>query len=220
MVARLMAAMGGPDAIGSIRTLSLEGRMTRSLPGGRETVATVKTVVKFPGMYRQELELPTGTVTTLIGPSGGWIVTGREAPLPLPTERRLEIENVIMRNPVALLKTRQSELFSATASKSADAGGSEVLLVSVGTKETRITLDERGLIKTMTYDVPGTGSASAPRLTVHYSDYRSIGPVQYPFASKAESENTPMYRVELKSVRANEPLAGTLFEPAKPGAIR
>lgn len=218
LVARLMAAMGGRDAIGAIRTLSLDGTMIRSQPGGGETEAKVRTLVKFPDMYRQELTLPAGTVTTLLGPAGGWILTAREAPLPLPADRRLEIENIVLRNPVALLKTRQSPLFAATAKK--DKSGVEILVIDVGTKETRVSLDSRGLIETMSYELPAPGRGAGPRLTVTYSDYRSVGAIQYPFASTAVSNGTPMYRVALKTVRANERLPGTLFEPPSGGRGR
>ena len=219
LVARLMTAMGGREAIGAIRTLSLDGTMIRTQPGGGETAARVRTLVKFPNMYRQELTLSAGRVTTLLGPSGGWILTGKEAPLPLPPDRRLEIENIILRNPVALLKTRQSALFAATAGR-ADKSGAEILLITVGTKETRIALNSRGLIETMSYKLPGPGRGPGTRLTVWSSDYRSVGAIQYPFSSNAVSDGTPMYRVTLKSVEANEPLPGTLFEPASGGRGR
>jgi hypothetical protein len=218
LVARLMAAMGGREAIGAIRTLSLDGTMVRSQPGGGETEAKVRTLVKFPNMYRQELTLSAGRVTTLLGPSGGWILTAREAPLPLPTDRRLEIENIILRNPVALLKTRQSPLFAAAVKK--DKSGAETLVIDVGTKETRILLDSRGLIETMSYELPAPGRGPGTRLTVTYSDYRSVGSIQYPFVSSAVSDGTPMYRVALKTVQANEPLPGTVFEPPSGGRGR
>lgn len=220
MLRRLMDAMGGEDAVGAIRAISLEGTMTRPTPGSGSTVARIKTFVKFPDMYRQELELPAGKVTTLIGPSGAWIVSGKDAPLPLPTERRLEIENIILRNPIALLKTRESELFSAVAPTPAQgSSGPQVLIIKVGSKQSTITLDARGLIETMSYEMPGSGPVH-PRLTVTYSDYRPVGSVQYPFASKAVSEGTPMYSVELKSAKANELLPGTMFDPTTGGARR
>ena len=218
LVAKLMAAMGGREAIGAIRTLSLDGTMIRSQPGG-ETAAKVRTLVKFPNMYRQEVTLSAGRVTTLLGPSGGWIVTGREAPLPLPTERRLEIENIILRNPVALLKTRQSPLFGAAARRS-EKTDPEILVITVGTKETRIVLNSLGLIESMSYEIPGQGPGRGTPLTVSYADYRTTGGIQYPFSSSAVSDGTPMYRVTLKSVVANAPLPGTLFEPTSVGRGR
>lgn len=216
LLSRIIAGMGGHDAIGAIQTLSLDGKMARPHSAGRETQARVRTFVKFPNAYRQELELPGATVTTVIGPAGAWILTANDAPLPLPEERRREIEDIILRNPVALLKTKDSELFSVVATKpEGDDKAADEVLIRVGTKETTITLDSRGLIEKMSYEMPGPDGKLKRSLTVHYSDYRSVGSVLYPFSSKAESEGAVMYRVELKSVKANELLPSTLFEPGK-----
>lgn len=208
MVDRLATAMGGADAIGTVRSISVAGTMTRPLPSGAESHARVSTSVRFPNLYRQELTQPAGKVTTLIGPQGGWILAGAEA-LPLPEDRRLEIENIILRNPVALLKTRRSELFSAAAVDGA-------LQVRVGSKVSTIILGDRGLIDTIAYELPGPKESLRPRVTVYYSDYRTAGPIVYPFESRAESGGAVMYRLTLGSVRVNRPLPDALFTPPRP----
>lgn len=205
MVDRVVAAMGGAEALNAVRGLSVSGAMRRPLPGG-ESSAKVATTVKFPNMYRQELTLPPGKVTTLIGPKGGWILTGNEAPLPLPEERRLEIENIILRNPVALFKTRGSELFTASATNN-------VLEIRVGSKLSTLVLDERGLVDRITYELPGPAGTQRPKVTVYYTDYRPAGGILYPFESRAESAGAVMYRLKLDSVKVNESLADSLFVP-------
>lgn len=209
MLDRIVTAFGGAEAIDAVRTISVAGTMNRPLADGKETSAPVKTSVRFPNLYRQELSLPVGTVTTIIGPAGGWILAGPEAPLPLPEERRLEIENIILRNPVALLKTRGSELFSAAAV-------ADALQVRVGSKVSTIVPNDRGLIETITYDLPGPKESMRPRVTVHYSDYRTAGPILYPFESRAESGGVVTYRVKLDSVRIDTPLPDALFVPPRP----
>lgn len=215
LVGRMLDAMGGAAAIDGVRTLTLEGTMRRPLPGGTETEARLKTLVKFPNLYRQQLKLRTGMLTTLIGPSGAWILAGDQPPLPLPEERRLEIENIILRNPVALLKTRTSELFVAFADK--PAGGSaprtDELRILVGSKESLLTLDRQGLVESIRYDLPGARANVPNDLLVRYSNYRRVGTLTYPFSYTAEADGTVMYRVELESVRADELLPGTLFVP-------
>lgn len=208
MVGRLVAATGGAEAIAAVRSVSVAGTMTRPLPDGRETSARVSTSVRFPDLYRQELTLPMGKITTIIGPSGAWILTGSGAPLPLPEERRLEIENIILRNPVALLKTRDSELFTAAAVDG-------MLQITVGSKACRITLDGRGLIDTMSYDLPAAKEALPPHVTVHFTDYRTAGPILYPFATTAEAAGTVTYRLKLGAVKVNESLPDPLFVPPR-----
>ena len=205
MVDRAVAALGGAQALGAVSSVSLRGAMARPLPSGGETSAKVATTVRFPGSYRQELTLAPGKVTTVIGPLGAWVLTGKEA-LPLPEERRLEIENIILRNPVALLKTRGSELFVASAT-------SDLLEIRVGSKASRVTLDDRGRIASVSYQLPGPKDAAPPVVTVHYGDYRPTGSIVYPFESRAESAGAVMYRVKLDSVKLNEQLPDSLFVP-------
>jgi hypothetical protein len=211
MVDRAVAALGGAQAIDAVTSLSVSGAMTRPLPNGRETSASVVTSVKFPGSYRQELTMAPGKLTTVIGPRGGWILTGNEAPLPLPDNRRLEIENIILRNPVALLKARSSELFVATAI-------TDVLEIHVGSKASRVRLDDRGRIASVSYQLPGPKDTAPPSVTVHYGDYRQAEGIVYPFESRAESAGAVMYRVQLDSVKVNEQLPDRLFVP--PASIR
>ena len=204
----IVEAMGGAAAISGVRSVTVTGTMNRPQPNGSTTSAKLSTSVRFPNWYRQELVLPPGKVTTIIGPKGAWILTGSEAPLPLPEERRLEIENIILRNPVALLKTRGSELFSAIAN-------GDALEIRVGSKISRLTLDEQRLIRTITYELPGAKDAPHPTVTVHYADYRRTGGILYPFESHAESAGAAMYRLKLDDAKVNEPLADSLFVPPK-----
>ena len=206
MVDRAVAALGGAQALGAVTSLSVNGAMTRPLPNGRETSARVATTVKFPGSYRQELTMAAGKLTTVIGPQGGWILTGSEPPLPLPENRRLEIENIILRNPVALLRARSSELFVATASN-------DVLEIHVGSKSSRVRLDDRGRIASVSYQLPGPKDTAPPSVIVHYGDYRQAGGIVYPFESRAESAGAVTYRVHLDSVKVNEQLPESLFVP-------
>ena len=147
-----------------------------------------------------------GKLTTVIGPQGGWILTGNEPPLPLPDDRRLEIENIILRNPVALLKARSSELFVASATN-------DVLEIRVGSKASRVSLDDRGRIASVSYQLPGPKDTAPPSVTVYYGDYRQAGGIVYPFESRAESAGAVMYRVRLDSVKVNEQLPDSLFVP-------
>lgn len=216
VLARALEGLGGAAPVDQLRTLELHGRTTRML-GGRTTELEVITRVAFPRLYRQEIILPIGSVATLIGPDGAFIVTTQGAEsttLPLPEAQRREIESGIMRNPVVLMKTRRDPTFEVVAAAPAEIDGRKVEQAHVlsGGESTLISVDaESGRVVQASYG-QRSGDKDVP-VVVRYSDFRPIGGLVYPYESRGTVDGQPAFTTILQSVIVNASLDPSLFVP-------
>jgi hypothetical protein len=217
LIAKATAAFGGERAVDSVKALELHGTGSRRVQGNDLPVTTTARYF-FPDRSYQELQLPMGTMKTVVGPREGFIVAG-EGSLPLPDTERQALLRLMNRNLVAVLQARTRPGFTATVSGTGTVDGKAVEMVKVDTGSDTITLaiePATGLILQTTSESGGGGSSPAGTLVVTYSDYRKAGPIVYPHAATGTFSGQPAFTSKLDRVVVNPKLDEALFQPPPP----
>src|SRR5262245_44332385 len=102
-----LEAMGGAAAVDQVRSLELRGSLEEAESGGSVRAALVERIV-FPDRYRRDVTLASATISTLLTPDGGFLIGGGQTRR-FPHDETDRLEKEVMRNPVALLKTRRDQ---------------------------------------------------------------------------------------------------------------
>ncbi len=210
IVVHALEGMGGAAAVDAVRSMELRGRSLRTGLDGRPVEVKTTTRILFPDRYRQDIETPTGALSVVIGPGGAFLVApgdeGAPRGTPLPPEQRREVEISVMRNPLALLKTRRDQTFEAIFGGEEEVGGRPVELVQVlsGGVSTLLSVErETGRVVRLRFDA----------LEVLYSDFRPSGRLVYPFAAEGRSEGKTTMTTSLETILVNGAMPPSLFEP-------
>lgn len=211
---RWLGAMGGKERLASLRSLEMHGTLQRDLPHGRTVEVKFSTFLRFPNKYRQELEMPGGTITTLFTPDGAWLM-GPMGRLPLPEAQRHELERTLNRHPVMLLKARGQESFFVRLPGAPASSAETALSVSFAGEPSMVTLDPASLLPVgIEYrQDPIPGVTEGGQVRVSYSDYRTVAGLSYPFAVRTSVDGIPRQRYQLERVEVNPELTADLFEP-------
>ncbi len=211
--------MGGAAVIDRIKSLEFRGRSVRRTAVGGENELQITTRIVFPDRYRQDISLPGGSLATILGPEGAFLVPSQGGSIPLPEEQRLEIEMAIMRNPVALLKTRRDKTFMTLGAGSGESDGKRVELLTVlsGGESTTLSLDmQTGRIMRMRYTHRDAQAVEREMIEVIYSDFRPVDGLTYPFAAEGTVEGGVSFSNRLESLIINGAVDLSLFVPPPP----
>jgi len=209
LVERAVAAMGGANAVDGIRSLEIHGKAKRIFPSGEEVPLTIGMQLLFPDRYRQTIELPTVTLTTVLAPEGAYTDMG-DGPVILPEAQKTEFENGFRRNLLSLLRSRRSPGFRATALPPADRGD-QVEVASGGVTAVLVLDRDSGRILQMRFT-----TAEGVRLSENvtdYSDWRTVAGLSYPFATATSAGGKPTNSVQLESLVVDGPLDPGVFQP-------
>ena len=176
------------------------------------------TWIVFPDRYRQLVETAAGALETVITPQGAFLRTGGTV-MPLDEARKLDIERSIMRNPVALAKTRHSEFFSARGGGESriDDTPVELLVIDVGGETTTLALDrDSALIRRETVRSLSSAGVLGPEVALSFKEQRQVESLVYPFEVSATVDGVPSYRYRLHNVVVNGPIDESKFQRVAP----
>jgi len=213
LVEKAAQAMGGASVIDPLKTLLLKGTSRRSTVAGEIEVSQT-TWIRFPYHYRQETALPGGVVTLVVAPTGAFL-EGSLGSAEIEEDQRRSIEAGILRNPIALLKTRMAYLFRAVPSPPVTTGGRrlERVLTLVGNEATTLFLDpQTGRIVRLEF--PGREEVKPGKMglkAVVFRDFREVSGLVYPFESEGFFNGKRTFLTKLESVKVNEPMPDALF---------
>ena len=216
LVEKAVAAFGGAPAVDAVKSLELRSRGTRRIQAD-DLPVTMLTRYYFPDRYYQELNLPMGTMKTVLGPKGAFIVAG-EGSLPLPEGERKTITQLVQRNIIAILQARKRPDFQAEVVGTDTVAGKTVQLVKVTRQDDVVTLaidPATGEVRQSRFDSPG-GALPAGLLIVTYSDYEPVDTVltlRYPVRAEATMAGQPAFSQRVEGVLVNPKLDDAAFDP-------
>lgn len=219
LVKRLIGALGGESVVDRVRGIQLVGSVERRVANGETQVDTVETWIRFPDRYRQKLTLPIGDLVTVVGPEGSFFITPQGA-VSLPEAQRFDIERAVMRNLVAMVKTRGNELFLATGSRGEKLDGRSMdrLVIRIADEATTLWMDpETGYPRREEYESMSSSGERLPKVTLDLSDYRTVEGLAYPFSTTANVAGKPSYSSRLERLIVNGAMDDSLFRP--PGDV-
>jgi hypothetical protein len=218
LLERVVAAMGGANAVDGVETLVLRGESTRELPG-RSIDSSRTTWYRFPGYSRTEVSLPSGlTSSTTFTPADAWI----ESPLGvlrLGEAERRSLEGNPFQNPLAVLKSRKAPGFSVDVVGAGTVRGrsTRYLRICHGDGEVTWAVDDAdGSLAAARFPARSPG-ANEGEVAVLYSDYAPAGAgLLYPLTQAVVSNGSVILSIRLDSAVANEPIPVETFLPTAP----
>jgi hypothetical protein len=219
LLAKAVEAFGGATAVDAVTALEIKGTGTRRIAAEDLPVTTV-TRYYFPDRYYQELVLPMGTMKTVLGPQGAYIVAG-EGALPLPDSERASIRKLMQRNVLAVLRSRGEPGFKAEAAGTDTVDGTPVRLLKISRQADTLTLavdPATGQVRQTRFD-SGGGLTPTGTLVITYSDYRPAGSLRYPFTAVAKMDGKPAFSQKVDSLVVNPKLDEALFQTPPPHAM-
>jgi len=215
---RAVEAMGGAERVDAARGLRVVGTATQVTPQG-EMAIDVATTHLFPDRFRQELTLPFGSMSMVVGPEGGFAVSPQGV-MDLPASQLAALRSAAKRDPLALLRLRDDPDLVATALAPVELDGTplERLQLELDGNVTLVDLDpQTGEIRRISYR--DAGPTGQPGETVRvYTDYRDVdGGLRYPFAVVGSFEGEKSFEAAVESVELDPEVEEAEFEKPEGG---
>ena len=211
LLAKAVDSMGG-GLVDSIATLRATGTAVQQTPQGEMQIRLTSTY-RYPDSLRQELELPFGTMTMVLTPSGAFADTPQGV-MDLPESQRENLEKSARRNPLMLLRARNEPDFVATMAGTAQVDGTPVELVQVEHRGDVTTLGidpETGRLLQVSYQgTAGMGGAPGEILQT-FSDFREVDGLTYPFSLVGTFNDEPSMSLSLEKIEVDPEIENTAF---------
>jgi len=207
---RVVAAMGGLDALRGVKTIVATQAVTNPTPNGVMNSETTS-YIEYPGKFRVEARTAAGTLVSAFDGRTAWTSDPRGS-RDAPPEMTAEAKNNLARDVIRLLVGAQDG--SLTIRLLPDAGGAqgrtERVLEVEGPGGTPILLN----IDAGTYRVVkesfAAGAGGRALVEETFSDYRSVNGVQMPFAAERRVGPLSIGR-RVHDIRINEPIDPSIF---------
>lgn len=209
---RAVDAMGGPEVVDSVEALATTGSATQKTPQGDMEIG-VSAIQVFPSRLRQELTLPFGSITMVVGDDSAFMLTP-QGTQDLPASRVEALRRAALRDPLALLKMRHDPDFTATALEPGELDGTplERLQIEVKGDVVVVGLDpETYRIRQIVYRESGPGGAPGEATKV-FSDYRDVEGLNYPFATVGTFDGEQISSSEVEEIELDPEVEEGAFD--------
>lgn len=217
LIAKAVEGLGGAEMVDELESFYTSGVAVRDTPAG-EMEIQVATTYLFPDRFRQELTLPMGTVSMVIGPDVAYAETpqGRQE---MPGSQRKTTEATFRRNILSLLKARNDPEFEVTTLGAETVGETEVELVQIDHAGDVTVLGiepDTGYPILVRFQGPG-GSGSFGEVTQVYSDFRQVEGMTYPFSLVSSFEGEENLTFTIQEIERDREVDEEIFEAPASG---
>ena len=212
LIARAVAAKGGAQVLRSIRTLRVQASTIVQSEGSTTEFAST-TLIRYPGAFRSDAQLPAGRLVQVFSAGTSWFqdATGVHDAPPAMAE---QMRGAVQRDSVLLLLALADGKLSARRVEDVMDASRKLPAIEValpGTVPVTLVFDPATtLIVKARYRVNGAGSDSVVS-EESYSDYRDVHGLKVAFATEVRREGAPGLSRTLRSYEINVPLDPTLF---------
>ena len=204
LIERAVAALGGDGVVDSVRMVDMRGFVqSRFLP--IQERARGRLLIASPDLLFLEQE-DTKTVFAVRGGDGYSGINGVIEKAALEEHR--ELLTALAQDPFAVLQMRRRENFSVVASESE--GDQSMVGITIGIQPYVLGIEDSGRITSISFT--GTFFESTGEFYMEYSDHREMDGVEVPFQTIAYFDDAEVARIELTSIRLNEPLDARPYE--------
>ena len=144
----------------------------------------------------------------------GFMAAGGQK-MPLPASRVEEARSQLRRDPFVLASLAGDPDLRVTARGTKNTGDAacRILDVSLAGTESRLCLDDKGRIVEQSYTGRHPLDRKTGRVDIHFSDYREVEGMLFPFRQVVSFEGEQLVTVTVDSVEVNPTLSEALFEP-------
>lgn len=222
LIARAVEALGGAKALDGMTSYVESATYTTDGQMGPMTITQVTSRRLSDAAARIDRTMAAGnqtreSATVSNGTEAFFSAQGRV--FPMLEAARPNLTAQLARHPVMMLRVRGQRDFKAVALGSGTAGTVPVELVGVrigvgaGVVATLGIDAKTGRVLSLSYDDRGPEGMFGTIVTL-YSDFRPVGELTLPFASKGsfDGQEQPALSLTMTSIDVNKPLAATLFQ--------
>jgi YHS domain-containing protein len=216
---RAVVALGGAGPLDGLSSYAESFSQIQARPQGDATVVT-KTIWRFPDRVRQErattIQGKAMSSATIVSPQGMWFVSGQGDAYPMRPAARASLEQDFGRHPIALLRHRREQGFSAAAlgPGSIDGIAVEKVRIRSGAADVTLGIGASGRIHSATFS-DRNSEGEVGTVTVVYGDFRPVEGLRLPFAIRAtfNGQPLPQQSMTLDAIALNVPADLSLFAP-------
>lgn len=210
LIARALEGIGGAERVDAMQNMRIASTVEMISPQGSMQIKQTGTVV-MPSRLHLELTLPFGSMVQVLDGDKGF-VQSPQGTQNLPASQVDSLKENLNRQPVAMLRHRDHDGFSAVAMGTADLDGETLDLVRVEIDGNASTygLDSDGKVRTIEYRGAAMGSAPGDMRQI-YSDFRDVGGLMLPFASETTFNGDPLMSGTNESVEVDIEVDDALF---------
>jgi hypothetical protein len=213
LIARAVAAKGGVQVLRSIRTLRVQAS-TIVQSEGEKTEFPSTTLIRYPGAFRSEAQLPAGRLVQVFSAGACWFQDAggvHEAPPSMAEQMR----GAVQRDSVLLLLALADGTITARRVDDVIDASRKLPALEValpGTQPLTLLFDPAtALILKARYRVVFGAGGESVVSEESYSDYRNVQGLNVAFATEVRREGAPALSRTLRSYEINVPLDSTLF---------
>ncbi len=213
LIARAVAAKGGLARLRSIRTLRVTAATTVTVQGTRTEFPST-TVIRYPGAFRSESQLPAGRLIQVFNAGAAWFQDGggvHDAPPGMAEQ----MHGAVQRDSVMLLLALAEGELTARRAPDATDGSRTLAALEVplpGASPITLLFDPAtSLIAKARYRVAGGAASEEADAEESYSDYRDVQGLKVAFATDVRREGAPALRRTVRSCEIDVPLDPALF---------
>ncbi|MCS6817133.1 MAG: insulinase family protein [Blastocatellia bacterium] len=213
ILAEVMRAVGGREAVVGIRDVAIAGEATISTPFG-EFKGEHRMFVRLPDRLRTEVRLPQMTIVQVLSGDSGWVSTPmgtQEVPAPMVKELRAALRRFFFQ----LLRAEEQEgvIVSYLGSETVEGKSVDVLQYQDGEHVFKLYIETASRLP-LKLSYQGTDPFSGTRAEFEevYSDYREIAGVKYPFRTLTRQEGKRFAELVLSDVKINAGVSDDLFK--------
>jgi hypothetical protein len=211
LLAQVVQAVGGLDALKRVRTFVAEADTTFQMDRGTLPSAT-KTYVGYPDRFRVEALVDGAGVVQVFSRGQAWV----EDPggvRDLPPSLRDEFAASLRRDMIHMLvEASEGRLTARTLPEETSEGRVYRALEISGPSfpTMRLLIDPQGLIARQSFSAPMPDGRTAS-VEETFSDYRVVDGIRMPFRAELRRDERVMLTRVLKNVSLNDPLDDRLF---------
>jgi hypothetical protein len=220
LLQKALTGLGGAAEVDGLRTLVLKGTLRQRSDAGALALP-ITTTFAYPDQMRRDVTLGNGTTMSSVFAQDDAFLLGSFGAVDYPPEEKAVLEANVRTNPLGLLKARNDPTFQVVASGSGatPSGNVDVLRIQLRGRIVHLEIDDAGRIVELIAEGRTARGERVPGGTrVHYSDFRSVAGLVYPFVSEGVAGDGQGYSIRLDAVLPNESVPPSLFErPAASG---
>lgn len=217
LLARVIAAKGGLEALQRVRTVEADADTALQMPQG-SVPSTTRTYIAYPDRYRVDASVAGANIVQVYNAGTAWVKdpSGVHA---APPAMRDDFAASVRRDTFPLLIGAAAGRLSVRLGDDLRTPGGQSLraLEISGSDLAPVTLyiDDHDLIARQAYTSPGPTGAPVHTEEV-FSDYRTVDGVLVPFRAQLLRDGVPILDRRLTSVTLNTPIAEALFAQPAP----
>jgi len=213
ILAEVVRAVGGREALARIRDVSIVGEATVSTPFG-EFKGEQHLFVRLPDRLRTEIRMPQMTIVQVLDGDSGWVRTPmgtQDVPAPLVKELRAALRRLFF----SLLRAEEQEgiAVSYLGSETVEGKPADVLQYAEGEHVFKLYVEAASRLP-LKLSYQGTDPFSGTRAEFEelYMDYREVAGVRYPFRTLTRQGGKRFAELVVSEVKINAGVPEDLFK--------